>query len=236
MPFELEIVHRNLDESELITDMQSVASKLGKKSVTRAEQDDLGSIHSATIVRRFGGWSAALRKAGLENARIHLDVPKEELFRNLEEVWAKLGRQPRMEETHEPLSKYHGATYQRRFGGWTKALKAFVTYINEGAASELDLLANAPELPNEARARGPRKPGRKLEIQVVMRDNGICQICKRAFTENGPDYHIDHIIPWIKGGPTILSNLQLLCSRCNLLKGAIDLTNGTGIELQNAKA
>ena len=232
MPFELEVIHRNLDESELIADMQRVASKLGKESITRADQDEWGSVHSATIVRRFGGWPAALKKAGLENARIHLDVSKEQLFQNLEEVWTKLGRQPRMEETHEPLSKYHGATYQRRFGSWTKALSAFVTYINDGAASELYPLLAAPELPKEIRERGPRKPARKLQILVLIRDKGICQLCKRPVGE-GLDYHIDHITPWIKDGPTVLSNLQLLCSKCNLLKGDLDLRMAPKDEVQN---
>jgi HNH endonuclease/Homing endonuclease associated repeat len=224
MPFELETFHRNLSEIELIADMQRVATELGKQSITRAEQNKFGSIHSATIVRRLGGWPIALEKAGLENERIHLDVAKEDLFRNLEEVWTKLGRQPRDEETHAPLSRYHAATYKRRFGGWQKALKAFVAYINEGAASESDLLAGAQELPKEMSERGPRNPGRRLIMQVLIRDKGICQLCRRAATADGFDYHIDHIMPWIKGGPTVLSNLQLLCSKCNLLKGDLDLT------------
>ncbi|MGA2168569.1 MAG: HNH endonuclease [Terracidiphilus sp.] len=226
MPFELETYHRNVSDSELIADLRRVASELRKGSVTRAEQDERGNIHSCTIVRRFGSWSVALEKAGLENARTPMNVPEEDLFRNLEEVWTRLGRQPRYAETCKPLSRYSSGTYEKRFGTWRKALEAFIAYINEGAASESDLLVDAPELPKEIRERGPRKPGRKLQILVLIRDKGICQLCKRAIGD-GLDYHIDHIKPWIKGGPTALENLQLLCSKCNLLKGDLDLTNGT---------
>lgn len=31
---------------------------------------------------------------------------------------------------------------------------------------------------------------------------------------------MDHIIPWSKGGPTTLENLQLLCGPCDVAKGA----------------
>lgn len=30
----------------------------------------------------------------------------------------------------------------------------------------------------------------------------------------------DHIVPWSRGGPTVWSNLQLLCPACNLRKQA----------------
>ena len=35
------------------------------------------------------------------------------------------------------------------------------------------------------------------------------------------ELHIDHIIPWSKGGETVLENLQTLCSDCNLGKSNI---------------
>jgi 5-methylcytosine-specific restriction endonuclease McrA len=31
--------------------------------------------------------------------------------------------------------------------------------------------------------------------------------------------HIDHVIPLAEGGTNALSNLQLLCAKCNLAKG-----------------
>jgi 5-methylcytosine-specific restriction endonuclease McrA len=36
--------------------------------------------------------------------------------------------------------------------------------------------------------------------------------------EQGVVLHVDHIIPWSKGGQTVDENLQTLCDRCNLGK------------------
>lgn len=32
------------------------------------------------------------------------------------------------------------------------------------------------------------------------------------------ELHVDHIMPWAKGGEIVLENLQTLCSKCNLGK------------------
>jgi hypothetical protein len=53
---------------------------------------------------------------------------------------------------------------------------------------------------------------------VHERDGGACVRCgDRPPTV---ELHVDHIYPWSKGGSNDLSNLQLLCERCNLSKGA----------------
>lgn len=52
--------------------------------------------------------------------------------------------------------------------------------------------------------------------EVQARDGGRCQVCG---TDVGP-MHIDHIKPWSKGGSNEAANLQLLCAKHNLSKGA----------------
>jgi hypothetical protein len=66
-----------------------------------------------------------------------MDVPDEALFENLAEVWMKLGKQPTFKEARNPVSRYHPTTYQRRFGGWRKALEQFVAYMSSDKASSL---------------------------------------------------------------------------------------------------
>ena len=59
-----------------------------------------------------------------------------------------------------------------------------------------------------------RPPIPKEVVDAVWnRDGGRCVYC--GSTEN---LHLDHIIPFSKGGDTSVENLQLLCQKCNLQK------------------
>lgn len=53
-----------------------------------------------------------------------------------------------------------------------------------------------------------------LRKAIMERDNYTCQICGK-YMPDGIGLQIDHIIPVSKGGKTIPSNLQVLCSKCN---------------------
>lgn len=62
-----------------------------------------------------------------------------------------------------------------------------------------------------------------IQYQVVLENlekNGgqlKCENCQRNIL-NKTDCHFDHIVPFSKGGKTVLSNCQILCSDCNLKK------------------
>lgn len=59
----------------------------------------------------------------------------------------------------------------------------------------------------------------KLRYQVLKRDNFKCCACGASPAKDpSVELHIDHIIPYSKGGETIMENLQTLCSKCNLGK------------------
>lgn len=59
----------------------------------------------------------------------------------------------------------------------------------------------------------------KLRYQILKRDHFKCCACGASPAKDPSiELHIDHIVPWSKGGETTLENLQTLCSRCNLGK------------------
>lgn len=51
------------------------------------------------------------------------------------------------------------------------------------------------------------------KIEAYTRQNHKCAICGNEF--NLSEMEGDHIVPWSKGGKTTMSNLQMLCKRCN---------------------
>lgn len=56
-----------------------------------------------------------------------------------------------------------------------------------------------------------------LRRKVLKKSRHTCAQCGRDLHQSG--HHIDHIVPFSKGGLTTEDNLQALCPRCNLVKG-----------------
>jgi hypothetical protein len=72
---------------------------------------------------------------------------------------------------------------------------------------------------------------------VVARDRGLCALCGVSITaELRAARHIDHIVPLARAGTNDLSNLQLLCDRCNGKKSAkaVDVRNSVPDYLKGA--
>ena len=60
---------------------------------------------------------------------------------------------------------------------------------------------------------------------ILERDNFTCIYCGRSSYEDNAELHLDHIVPYSKGGKGIASNLATSCKRCNSEKGNRLLTN-----------
>ena len=54
---------------------------------------------------------------------------------------------------------------------------------------------------------------------VVARAGGACEYCRLLEAATGVTFHIEHVVPRIRGGMTLLENLALSCPGCNLAKG-----------------
>jgi len=225
MKFELNLRKRNISNEELIADLQRVAREVGQETITASIYTDRGKHGVNTMLRKFGSWNDALREAGLLlNNR--LNIPDEELFENLVDVWQHLGRQPYGREMEKVAghSKFSLGTYEKRFGSWNKALESFIEFIDKGEVTPASDNKTSEAIKKQNTRSTPRKINWRLRALILIRDNCICKMCGASPSKN-PDVllHVDHIIPCSKGGETLEENLRTLCSQCNIGKSDIML-------------
>lgn len=213
MSFEFEDTKPNITNEQLLADPRRVASSLGTSVLTQRAYLSAGQYSTAVIKKRFGKWKAAVATAGLE-AGSEQDIPLDELFDNLREVWIKLGCQPRKRRMVSPLSRYTQNPYVRRFGSWLNAMRSFAQSVKE---TEPD--GTTAKYTPTRNGRGPREPSLRLRFLVMRRDHFKCVLCGRTpATDPATELHIDHSVAWSKHGRTKMSNLRTLCSQCNLGK------------------
>jgi len=112
-------------------------------------------------------------------------------------------------------SEFSAKTYDNRVGSWNNALLKFAQFIeNANLPEEIKTSSN-----QKNKNLTPRRINWRLRAQILIRDSCICQMCGASPAKN-PDVqlHVDHIIPWSKGGETLPENLQTLCATCNIGK------------------
>jgi len=230
----IEYGESSIRESLLIEDIKSVANKIGNNALTLEEYTNNGKYSSSAVSKRFGGWNRAKEKAGLEIGRKY-NSSDEEYFQNIEEVWQKLGRQPKYHEMIKPLSKFHISSYENKFGTWRESLERFIEYINSSdvekevvklqfvqdiEVSKIDALPPISKIPKRQTTRSINW---RLRFVVMKRDNFRCKSCGRSpATDPSVILHVDHIKAWANGGETVLENLQTLCSVCNIGKSDLE--------------
>lgn len=204
---------RNISDEELLLDLRKVAGGYNKNSITFNEYDKKGIVRARTIMVRFNGWNNALIKAGLVISRIK-DIKDEELFDEILRIWIKKGKSPSREDLIKYDCKYGRTTYERRFGSWRKALEVFVTFANE---QNFENPNNETKIDNKHKTS--RFPNLSQRFNVLKKANFKCENCGRGpATTQGLELHVDHYIPYSKGGETVRENLICLCSECNLGK------------------
>lgn len=54
-------------------------------------------------------------------------------------------------------------------------------------------------------------------VALLISQNGRCAFCLACLSGK---YHVDHIVPLVRGGSNSIENIQILCPHCNCSKGA----------------
>lgn len=215
--------YSRITDAELIADLMAVSKKLERDTLGASDYIIHGQFSYCELWKRFGDWRAALQMAGLKPVTApRKNITEEDLFKNLADVWMKLGRQPGMKEMKSPLSAYNYALYIWSFGSWLKALKKFVEYGNASSPTDplSDPCANAIGEGEPPVERDKRAIPHRMRFSVFLRDGFRCCACgKSPLTHPGVELHCDHIDPWGNGGKTVMYNLRTLCAECNLGKG-----------------
>lgn len=229
---------------QLITDFKEVADVLGVKKFSSGTYKKYGKYSISTVLRRFGSWNSALKQAGLNTygAVSGKRIADEKLLNEIERIWIELGRQPTTSDIKKGISNYSLNVYCRHFGGWRNALEHFKAFVNSESLEEYEktcknsndkkaTIIKKELLPpsvidsstnnNDKKVihKTVREANLRLRFRVMQRDNFKCKICGASpATDPSVELHIDHIVPWSKGGETVIENLQTLCSKCNLGK------------------
>ena len=200
------------DES-LLEDLRQVSQKVNCSKLTQKLYTEYGKYDVTTISRRFKSWNKAVEAIGLKAGNVS-NYTDESLFENILNIWQHKGKQPCRRDLSVKPSKISQTPYKRRFSTWNYALQAFVEYANGNDISP----SNTSEMQNTSRKTG-RDPSLRLRFKVLKRDDFTCIQCGASpAKEKNVELHVDHIIPWSKGGETVIENLQTLCLNCNIGK------------------
>jgi hypothetical protein len=197
----------------VLGDVRRVAGELKRERLLLSEYEKLGRYSMTLVYRHFGSWSGVLAAAGLGASRYRPRMSDRVLLENLESLWRKLKRQPKCMDLILPWSAIGLTPYQRRFGGFEKAMRAFVEWKKTGRLP-------GGKLKGKKRHGTSRSINWRMRYLVMRRDKFRCCACGRSpAREAGVVLQIDHIKPWTGGGETVMGNLQTLCVRCNVGKG-----------------
>lgn len=226
-----------IKNEDYYTDLQRIAQQLNKDTVLYNDYRQYGKYSAEHVFTRFKTWDKALLGAGLQPTGLaRSKIDNQTLFVEIERIWTKLGRQPTSTDIIKGnISNYSLDTYKRRFGGWRKALEAFIKYINTDNSEELDkeeskkskidnqdTTFEADDIVNSLQKkerRTSRNINTRQRFMVLKRDNFKCCACGASPAKDPlVELHVDHIIPWSKNGETVIENMQTLCSKCNLGK------------------
>lgn len=223
-----------LSREEMLQELEKVAEKHGYEEFGWRDFNLIANISASPIKKEFGSWKNALSelKKILQNKGLDLyprKVPpnrihsNRDLFEEMERIWNILDHRPSKTEWGLLNPKISYNTYRQRFGGWREACLEFIEYKSSGIDSDdqkedfVQTKANYQK--KKYKQEDTRSIPLSIRLKVMERDNFRCVLCGRCpATDVGVKLHLDHIIPFSKGGKSTEENLQTLCQDCNLGK------------------
>ena len=120
-------------KSEIIAELQRVATLLEKQTVTISEFEKHGNFSSCKVRSTFGSWNEAIIAANLNPiapgpVKAPPKISDEELLKEIISLTKKLGKEPSQNEM-SAKGKFSDTSYRVRFGSWVKAKQiAYATY------------------------------------------------------------------------------------------------------------
>lgn len=222
MMFQITKYVKTRTDDELLADLKKVAEANGGKITQCLYRSYRRTIDSSiadesTICKQIG-WNKALILIGvkLSKSQNNKKISEEDLLEEILRLWIHFGRQPTSTDIKNGASRFPRIRFRSRFGSWGNALVRFVEWVN----NENHIECRPIETNNTTRKTTTRIANLRLRFKVMQRDNFRCCICGVSpATDLTSNLHIDHILPWSKGGETVLENLQTLCQKRNYGKG-----------------
>lgn len=212
---------KHLSNDEIIEEIRRVAKDLNTNHLTIGIINRNSNIISdSTIRKRFGSWYNGLKKANLTELIKGNKYSELDYFENLLNVWKYYSRQPKYREMNIYPSTITSGAYESKWGSWSNSLNAFIEFVNRDVKQNQEEDDDDKEKVKEKKQhKESRTVPLSLRYKVLSRDRFKCVKCGRSpSTDIDCELQVDHIIPFSKGGKTVLENLQTTCKKCNLGK------------------
>jgi hypothetical protein len=146
------------DKESLIKDIQSVAQRLDKRSVSRAEFIRETSISEWHVLKFFDSWNEFVIAAGLQPTDVSR-IDDEELFKAMYEAFIK-GEGILTRTRFRKLCRYSDYVYSKRWGTWDSVLNEFRQWVETNHSdfpyiSEFPKSISAPDEFTESENKSP---------------------------------------------------------------------------------
>lgn len=214
-----------ITDDQIISELKRVATVLKANSFSLKEFRKNSQLNTSVLFHRKNTFNKFMKIAELESPIKSRRYSDQDCFENLLKVWTHFGRQPSYAEMKSPPSVVGPKAYVLRWGTWTKALLAFIEKVNSDLNEDITVQNPIEENSAKTKEKIETLPENRREVplglrfNILQRDRYKCTICGRSpATSMTIELHVDHIVPFSKGGKTKEDNLRTLCNECNIGK------------------